>query len=448
MSTTTSPKTHPAPEASPPKTLEEAARQLALSAAKGKFLDTVKGESQQAIAGFAVQQKSYELKHETLRTRWEQNERAVKDLRGKLIHQFGDWKELLCKTVCQTKDEIEAAEIALGKKSEAVELPLQRQIQEADGERQAAKERFTSWSKAADTLEKALTETAAEIQQVVQLLGKPEKVFALYRFWVRLQPAHYAVAASKEWALFQNGEVSTGKAPWEAICANCREEGGSGTGQDRGNMPAEKANSGAGVSSRNKDTAATPAFHNFGDLHVEAKDPCAGGRRIWVKIEDSTTKVPDPASPGTSIPVGVRVKVAYWSEEPQNGVFDPFAEPCREPRPTQKPEDFDNVVIADETSPDHFAKRVNENSALVKLSILDGANSPPQVVREERWLDQGGNANGGATPARAAHLIPKDQLDATLMQALETYREAGLKHAEKLAQSRSPRPILLLQRRS
>ncbi|MBV1800615.1 phage tail sheath family protein [Siccirubricoccus sp. G192] len=177
--------------------------------------------------------------------------------------------------------------------------------------------------------------------------------------------------------------------------------------------------------------AATTASRDFGDLHVEATGPGAWGRRIWVKIEDSTTKVPDPASPGTSKPVGVRVKVAYWSEEPPDGVFDPFDEPRRTPRPALPPEDFDDVVIEDEASPDHFMKRVNDNSPLVKLSILDSAASPPQVSREEARLDQDGvdDPNPIGTDDYEGANVEADKRRGLEALKLDEFREVSLVYA-------------------
>ena len=137
--------------------------------------------------------------------------------------------------------------------------------------------------------------------------------------------------------------------------------------------------------------AATPAMREFGDLRIEAAGPGAWGRRVWVKVEDSTTTAPDRADPGQATPVGVRIRVAYWGEEPPDGVlFDPFAEPHRLPRPALSPEVYDDVVIDDEASPYHFAARVNGNTPLVRLSLKDGARTPPLGAREEGRLDQDG----------------------------------------------------------
>ena len=137
---------------------------------------------------------------------------------------------------------------------------------------------------------------------------------------------------------------------------------------------------------------ATTAARAFGDLRVEATGPGAWGRRVWVKVENSTAAPPGAAA--------VRVKVAYWDEEPPDGaLFDPFAEPGRLPRPALPPEDHDGVVADDEASPDHFAKRVNGNSPLVKLSLGNGARTPPLVAEGEGRLDQdGADAPGPAGP--------------------------------------------------
>lgn len=99
---------------------------------------------------------------------------------------------------------------------------------------------------------------------------------------------------------------------------------------------------------------ATPATAAFGDFSIRAVGPGSWGRRVWARIDDSTTQRPDAG--GNPVPVGFRIRLAYWSNPPANfQPFDAFADDATLPRPALT-ENFDDLVI-DEASPDFYGKR-------------------------------------------------------------------------------------------
>jgi phage tail sheath protein FI len=107
-----------------------------------------------------------------------------------------------------------------------------------------------------------------------------------------------------------------------------------------------------------------------GGLRIEAIGAGAWGNRIFVKIVESSTR----KGPPNNEPVGFRLQVAYWQRPVLNNAFpDPF-DPLQSrqlPRPTLM-ENFDNLVFDDPISPDFFEKRLQGNSALVRVSLAAG----------------------------------------------------------------------------
>ena len=100
--------------------------------------------------------------------------------------------------------------------------------------------------------------------------------------------------------------------------------------------------------------AATTAQAAFGDsFFVQAAGPGSWGRRVFVKITDSTTKDSNGAA------IGFRVRMAYSeapADEPDFQPSDPF-DGNTPPRLPVLTEDFDDLVT-DETSPDFYGKRL------------------------------------------------------------------------------------------
>jgi hypothetical protein len=73
---------------------------------------------------------------------------------------------------------------------------------------------------------------------------------------------------------------------------------------------------------------ALAACARFGNFVVTAVGPGSWGGRIWVRIDPEVeTKAPAPSTPQAA---RVRIRVAYWQELPDIGLFDPFDVPTNE----------------------------------------------------------------------------------------------------------------------
>ena len=139
---------------------------------------------------------------------------------------------------------------------------------------------------------------------------------------------------------------------------------------------------------------ATTASRVFGDFTVTAAGPGAWGRRVWVRIQDGSTKS------------GFRLRLAYWSRVADDfRPYDPFEtiNKDRLPRP-QHQEDFDDLST-DPSSPDFFEKRSVDSagqllSALGTIARTAGSDSQPSPTAETgEFLDEGG-ADDPQRPAR------------------------------------------------
>src|SRR5262245_17156552 len=137
---------------------------------------------------------------------------------------------------------------------------------------------------------------------------------------------------------------------------------------------------------------ATTAFKVFGDFTVRAVGPGAWGQRVWVKIEDGSTK----DAKGES---GFRLKLAYWSSVPSTfQAYDPFLPKNRAilPRP-QYLEDYDDLSV-DALSSDYFEKRLIDSTtnlpvstlALIERTNLGTISKPPNTSENGERLDQNG----------------------------------------------------------
>jgi phage tail sheath protein FI len=148
-------------------------------------------------------------------------------------------------------------------------------------------------------------------------------------------------------------------------------------------------------------TSAQAAFGN--DFTVRAAGPGSWGKRVWVRVEDSTTKSPD--ANGNAQPVGFRLRIAYWSGN--TAPFDPFiaANADRLPRP-QMTEDFDDLVV-DEKSPDFYGKRFPYID-LAKGNTNQGPDSAALAM-----LVRSANAAPGASPAKASQALAQNGADGT-----------------------------------
>jgi uncharacterized protein len=188
--------------------------------------------------------------------------------------------------------------------------------------------------------------------------------------------------------------------------------------------------------------AATTAEAAFGDAFLlRAAGPGSWGNRVYARVDPSTTKRPVG---GVPTPIGVRIRLAYWSTVPEGfTAFDPFdpANAKTLPRPSYF-EDFDDLV-AEEASPDFYGKRVpfidldkgeaNQGPSSSALAFLVRAiGAPPGTLP-----DPGGAAmQGGSedpTPVGvddfvgdAGPTLPSQGLEAL---KLDPYREVALVHA-------------------
>lgn len=175
---------------------------------------------------------------------------------------------------------------------------------------------------------------------------------------------------------------------------------------------------------------ARPATAGFGEFTVDAAGPGIWGNNIWVSIEESSTKaVPKDSQEGTEPrPVGFRLRAAYWSTTPPGfQVFDPKAEPKRFPRPAVI-EDFDDLVI-DEASPDFFEKRLNGNSALIRMSRPPGSTSLPDQTAQQ--LADGSDGTTALGVDDFAGVPNASRTEAQGLEALETdpFRDVSLVYA-------------------
>jgi phage tail sheath protein FI len=186
-------------------------------------------------------------------------------------------------------------------------------------------------------------------------------------------------------------------------------------------------------------TIAQAAFGN--DFTVRATGAGSWGKRVWVKIENSTTKRTD--ANGAAQSVGFRLRMAYWSGS--TVPFDPFIDANKDktPRPDLI-EDFDDLVL-DEKSPDFYGKRVpyidlakgdtNQGPETAGLAILvRSANAAPGASPAKASLPLAQNGTDGTPPLDSADYVglPAAQRRETQgLSALELdpYREVALVHA-------------------
>jgi len=180
-------------------------------------------------------------------------------------------------------------------------------------------------------------------------------------------------------------------------------------------------------------TQATSAETAFGQFTVRAVGPGSWGKRVWARIEASSTKKPD--ANGNPVPVGFRLRLAYWTNMPNLQVFDPFinANKARLPRPALT-EDFDDLVL-EEASPDFYEKRLLDSSALATL-VRVGADplALPQI--DSKALDQNGADDTNQLSAPDYEGLPSGNRDteqglASLEQ--DPFRDVALVYAPAVA---------------
>jgi phage tail sheath protein FI len=176
---------------------------------------------------------------------------------------------------------------------------------------------------------------------------------------------------------------------------------------------------------------ATPAEVAFGQFLVRAAGAGAWGKRVWARIDDSTTKRAD--STGTPVAVGFRMRFAFWSNPPPNfEPFDPVAEPLRTPRPALT-EDFDDLVT-DASSPDYWEKRMQDSSALAVLVRVPPAAPDARPANGSSALTQAGDDDPGPLDVAdyKGELVPgapRAELQGLAVLELDSFREVSLVYA-------------------
>lgn len=175
------------------------------------------------------------------------------------------------------------------------------------------------------------------------------------------------------------------------------------------------------------DDAATPAQAAFGAFLVRAAGAGLWGKRVFAKIEDSSTLKPGPNN--TLVPVGFKLRVAYYAKQPTGNPLDWFNDPTKPPFPSFA-ESFDDLDT-DEQSPNYWDKRVKDNSALIELTRPGAPNTLPA----KQFAPLATNGTDGTVPLDVADFqgnvqLPQRPLPQGLAALeLDPYREVALVYA-------------------
>jgi hypothetical protein len=172
--------------------------------------------------------------------------------------------------------------------------------------------------------------------------------------------------------------------------------------------------------------AATPAEAVFGPFIVRAVGGGAWGKRVYAQVADSTTLKPGPGN--TMVPVGFKLRVAYYAAPPVGNPADWFNDPTKGPFPSAF-ETFDDLDT-DEKSPNYWDKRTTNSSAFVEL-IRTG---PPGSAPAKQIAQLATNGADGAAPDIADYQglvqLPQRALPQGLAALeLDPYRDVALVYA-------------------
>lgn len=176
------------------------------------------------------------------------------------------------------------------------------------------------------------------------------------------------------------------------------------------------------------DDAATAAEAAFGaSFIVRAVGPGLWGKRIYAKVDDSTTLKPGPNN--TMVPVGFMLRLAYYATPPVGNPLDWFNSPAKPPFPSAA-ETFDDLDM-DEQSPNYWYKRVHDNSALADLVFTGQGSAPPA----KQFAQLAANGADGAAVLDVADFEGRVQLpqratpQGLAALELDPYREVALVYA-------------------
>jgi len=177
--------------------------------------------------------------------------------------------------------------------------------------------------------------------------------------------------------------------------------------------------------------AAETAFVTERPYTLRAAGAGEWGNRIWAYISPSSTERLDPDTKKL-VPVGFRLRLAYWNSIDVKNMFNPFLEANKDKlkvRPPSLTEDFNDLVL-NEASPDFYQKRLLESSALAVLE-----RDPAAAFDPAQGLDKALTGGVDDTSARTdtdykgepTANRPKEQGLAAL--ALDPYRDVSLMYA-------------------
>ncbi|MGB2817495.1 MAG: phage tail sheath C-terminal domain-containing protein [Burkholderiaceae bacterium] len=172
-------------------------------------------------------------------------------------------------------------------------------------------------------------------------------------------------------------------------------------------------------------SAATAQADCGASFTLRAVGPGAWGARVFVMIGESTKQVSSPAG---LLPVGLRVRVAYYDAVPPEGPCDWFAGVANATSPAHF-EEFDNLVV-DATGPDGWERWLNGSSLIELDRSAPGLNGGPP----DRGLYRLAGGSDGTSALDAVDFQGQpDGVDgfAQGLEALsgETYREVSVVHA-------------------
>ena len=161
----------------------------------------------------------------------------------------------------------------------------------------------------------------------------------------------------------------------------------------------------------------------LGDYTITAVGPGTASDRIWVRIDEGTTKRVKPGEQDATS-IGFRLRIFYWASLPANAQpFDPVANDKLLPRPSLS-EDFDDLSL-DANSPNYWQKRVgNGNSSLVTLQVAPTATLPTATTGGA--LANGANGADPGAPEYEGDAPAADQRTGLAALAMDPYRDVAI----------------------
>lgn len=181
---------------------------------------------------------------------------------------------------------------------------------------------------------------------------------------------------------------------------------------------------------------------DFGEgLKVLALGPGTWANRLLVCVTDSTTtKIEWDKDDKTKIigkkPIGFRFRMAY-SQEPVDEKWNPFDKDSKDPKIIlPKPvlvEDFDDVVLEDERSPNHYSKRIKGNSSLIDVEYTSavGVTGRPDIQSDHKLLSEGAKKQDKPPegPQYKGENVEPEKRTGLSALLLDPYREVALVYA-------------------